>query len=411
MNDELSLLLIDKSGTAIDDCQAAYGEEYQINIARDEESGLDAAQQQLPDLILLHIHDKDGAEEDVLKVCRDLKARDETKKIPVILLSDTMSLDEKILSYDAGAYDFITMPCSPSEGLARIKLVKQRQQIEQQLENEVRVASETALSAMAGSSELGQAIRFVERSYDARDYQELAQQFLSVTNGLGLSCCLYFDSYVGKLFFSSDGDVTPLEQELLIRIHQENIRFKDFGKRTFVSYTRVVQLIKNMPLDEPERYGRFKDLFPAMLGAADSKTKALDIEQALIKQTDDISSSFQQVRGTLDDLSKAFAENQQMTMSIMREMLRELDFKLPGMGLDVDQEEYLVERIDRGIVEAETVMDQTENLNAAFFHISELLVFLAEQQQKITDEVRRSSGHSEERDEDAPDGMADVELF
>ena len=74
------------------------------------------------------------------------------------------------------------------------------------------MASETALSAMAGSSELGQAIRFVERSYEAQNYQELAQQFLSVTEGLGLKCCLYFNSYIGELFFSSAGEVSPLEK-------------------------------------------------------------------------------------------------------------------------------------------------------------------------------------------------------
>ena len=183
----------------------------------------------------------------------------------------------------------------------------------------------------------------------------------------------------------------------MIRVHQEGKRFRDFGQRTFICFSRVSMLVKNMPLDELERYGRYKDLFPAMLGAADSKTKALDIEQALIKQTQDISLSFKQVGDTLEGLSDAFVQNQEKTMNIMRKMLQELDFKIPAMGLDEDQEQYLVNRIDQGIIEAEVVMDQSESLNAAFHHISNLLAVLAEQQEKITDDVRRSHGAGEEK--------------
>ena len=407
MTDKATILLIDKNHSGVDECQKIFGGEFQILLAQDEDEGIELARQHSPVLILLQVSE---STEPPLTVCQKLKADSKTADIPLIILSETASFDEKILCYEAGVYDFLVKPYAPYEGLARLKLLQKRQEIECQLIAEAEVASKTALAAMAGSSELGQAVRFVERSYDAHDYHELATQFLSVTNSLSLKCSLYFDSYLGKLFFSSEGEATPLEQELLTRMHDEASRFKDFGKRTFINYTRVVLLIKNMPLDEPERYGRYKDLFPAMLGAADSKIKALDIEQALIKQTDDISSSFQQVKDTLGDLSNAFQQNQEKTMAIMREMLQELDFKIPGMGLDDDQEEYLVRRIDRGIVEAEALMDQSENLNAALCHISNLLVCLAEQQQQITEDVRRDHGHAEGEVADIG-SMDDIELF
>jgi len=406
MMSEATILLIDKDDSGIDECRKVFGEDYQVMLAQGEEEGIEFARQHGPVLILLQADDNAS----LLAVCQKLKADHKTADIPLIILSESASLDEKILCYEAGVYDFLVKPYLPYEGLARLKLLQKRQEIERQLIAEAEVASKTALAAMAGSSELGQAVRFVERSYDAHDYHELAMQFLSVTSNLNLNCSLYFDSYIGKLFFSSEGEVTPLEQELLTRMHDEPLRFKDFGKRTFINYTRVVLLIKNMPLDEPERYGRYKDLFPAMLGAADSKIKALDIEQALIKQTEDIASSFQQIKDTLGDLSGAFQKNQNMTMDIMREMLQELDFELPGMGLDEDQEQYLVDRVDRGIVEAEELMDQSENLNAALFHISNLLVCLAEQQQQITADVRRSHGHAEGEVIDAGN-MDGIELF
>ena len=344
-----------------------------------------------------------------LEACRQLKSDQNTENTPVIFISERDDIDDKILSYEAGAFDFIVKPYTPTEGLTRIRILQKRHARKRELTNEVKQATETALSAMAGNSELGQAIRFVEQSYDAPDYESLAQRFITVPNNLNLNCSLLFETHAGDLFFSTSGEpVSPLEKQLMKHFHLEDIRFKDFGRRTIINYPRVQLLLKNMPLDEPELYGRYKDLFPAMLGAADAKVKSLSIQHALLVQTEVISSSFEQVRETLGNLSSAFSNNQHVTMSLMREMLSDLDSKIPSMGLEDDQEKFLLERVDSAVEEAGDLMNQGENLNAAFHHISTLLDFLSEQQQVLTEQVLTyQSGEDEAQEED----IFDIELF
>ena len=70
----------------------------------------------LPDMFLL---DKQLPDIDGLDVCRQLKANDETKKIPVVIISATPQIEE--LSKKAGANDFIEKPFSINTLLKTVK--------------------------------------------------------------------------------------------------------------------------------------------------------------------------------------------------------------------------------------------------------------------------------------------------
>jgi len=72
-----------------------------------------------PDVILLDIMmpDMDGFE-----VCRELKADESTRDIPVIFLSALTDLSEKIKAFSLGAVDYITKPFQQEEVLLRVKM-------------------------------------------------------------------------------------------------------------------------------------------------------------------------------------------------------------------------------------------------------------------------------------------------
>jgi len=53
----------------------------------------------------------------------------------------------------------------------------------------------------------------------------------------------------------------------------------DFGCRTQINYPNLFVLIKNMPLDDMNRYGRVKDLLPAILGVANTKDSLLNAKR------------------------------------------------------------------------------------------------------------------------------------
>lgn len=85
------------------------------------ENGLDAiekANQLLPDLIILDLM---LPEMDGMEVCRSLQKNDQTRNIPIIMLTAKAEEFDKILGLELGADDYITKPFSPRELVARVK--------------------------------------------------------------------------------------------------------------------------------------------------------------------------------------------------------------------------------------------------------------------------------------------------
>ena len=410
MEGKNTILVIDRDKAIHQHCQEALDADYAVTYADSYRVGSALAKELCPEIILLGMVPE---EEKVTSICEELQSNSATAASPIMLLSDSDEILDKVFSHSLGAYDVILKPLNRKELQTKLKLVHQRKQHEKQLSQEAKLATDTALSAMTGNAELGQAIRFVERSYMANDYEGLAGQLMSVMSNLDLNCVLMFSTSTDAYYFANTGEVTPLEKDLITTLHQEPGRFRDFGKRTVTKFSRVSLLVKNMPVDNPDRYGRLKDLFPSMLGAADARIKALDTESALLLQTNNTALSFQQIRGTLENLAEAYADNQQEIMTVMREMLTELDFKIPTMGLDDDQEVYLVERIDGAIQEASDLLDKGENLNEAFHHISTLLDHLTDRLKLLVDEVTADKHDNACEDDvvnEEPDD-SDIELF
>lgn len=90
---------------------------YQVSEAPCGESGILMAQNSSPDLIILDV-EMPGL--NGIEACRALKESEQTKNIPVILISAHSNKEEIILGLQAGADDYLTKPINPSEVLARV---------------------------------------------------------------------------------------------------------------------------------------------------------------------------------------------------------------------------------------------------------------------------------------------------
>ena len=98
-------------------------EGFGIQIATDGEKALLLASENKPDLVILDwmLPDISG-----IDVCRQLRARKETKSLPIIMLTARGEESDKVSALDAGADDYIVKPFSPSELIARIHAVLRR---------------------------------------------------------------------------------------------------------------------------------------------------------------------------------------------------------------------------------------------------------------------------------------------
>lgn len=98
-------------------------EGFEVSVVDDGDEALMAAEDFQPDIILLdwmlpHVSG--------IEICRQLRARTETRNIPVIMLTARAEEEDRLRGFEKGADDYVTKPFSMKELVARINAVLRR---------------------------------------------------------------------------------------------------------------------------------------------------------------------------------------------------------------------------------------------------------------------------------------------
>lgn len=98
-------------------------EGYEVTVADDGREGLHKAQTALPDVVLLDVMlpGMNG-----LDVCRELRAGDRTRDIPVIMITAKTEETDQVVGYSLGADDYVGKPFSNKVLLAKVKALLRR---------------------------------------------------------------------------------------------------------------------------------------------------------------------------------------------------------------------------------------------------------------------------------------------
>lgn len=113
-----TLLVVDDTPENIDVLNGILGADYTVKVANSGPLALKIVAAQPPDLILLDVMmpGMDGYE-----VCRQLKASETTRHIPVIFVTALGETKDETHGFELGAADYIIKPVSPSIVLARVR--------------------------------------------------------------------------------------------------------------------------------------------------------------------------------------------------------------------------------------------------------------------------------------------------
>jgi two-component system phosphate regulon response regulator PhoB len=98
-------------------------EGFRVTTTGDGRAGLHAVQQSRPDLVILDMRlpTMSGWE-----VCRWLRASEDTRRIPIIVISAISGTEDRIAALEMGVDDFIVKPFSVREVMARSRAVLRR---------------------------------------------------------------------------------------------------------------------------------------------------------------------------------------------------------------------------------------------------------------------------------------------
>ena len=96
---------------------------FEVATAETGRKALEAVQKHPPDLIILDLMlpDVDGIE-----VCRTLRQRENSRRIPIVMLTARGGEIDRVIGFELGADDYVMKPFSPRELVLRVKSIFRR---------------------------------------------------------------------------------------------------------------------------------------------------------------------------------------------------------------------------------------------------------------------------------------------
>ena len=133
MNNKTKILIVDDDVDTVELLTKRFHTEgYQTSEAYDGEQALQKVEEYQPDIILLDIM---MPKIDGYEACRRLKSSEDTRHIPVIMLTAKGRIPDKVKGLDTGADDYIVKPFDYRELLQRVKYwISVKREVEERLE-------------------------------------------------------------------------------------------------------------------------------------------------------------------------------------------------------------------------------------------------------------------------------------
>lgn len=153
-----------------------------------------------------------------------------------------------------------------------------QQQDLRNLHSQLREASDIALLSMSASSQLGEIIRFLERSYACRTCDALGILLNQTLERLGVAGCGLIETGQQLFYFGAD-DRREAWQRLMQEMRSKG-RFVDLENRTITNFDSISVMARNMPEPGSEPYGRMKDMLFTLVEGAEARVRTLALEQA-----------------------------------------------------------------------------------------------------------------------------------
>lgn len=358
---EFQILIVDDVESNRLQLEAILGDSYAIVHAADGEECLEIVQSDPPSLILLDVNmpGMDG-----YAVCRKIKSCPESYDIPIIFVSILISPEEKLAGFEAGGDEYVTKPVAEEDLLEKIQGSLHAVAETKKIRDAATHAMSVAMEAMVSSSELGTLNQFLRDCALANSYQELAEALFVATQSFGLHCSLQFRLDVGLKNYACEDD--SLDARLLEKSdHAEKIT--DMGHRTVVTVPTAGILVKNMPLDEPEKYGRLRDHLSVLIDSIAIKLdslmlmKSIEIqrEQLVAELIDQNSLQLRRIQTRIHELDSERRE-------IMLSLLNGVEDQLFSLGLEEDQENHLIGLLDQGIQKVDRLPGFEAEIAASF---------------------------------------------
>lgn len=295
-------------------------------------------------LILIDVISDAGQQFDLLN---KIKSEVACNDLSIAMLIDNLSLDDRLKACELGADDCISSHIEHDDLVTRLQSTIFYAIANKQLKEQLRAASDVAMTAMTNTSDMGENIQFLLDSYHCENLDQLGQLLFKGLNYFGLNCSLQMRSKYQIKNMEANGMERTMESKLLTEMKDAG-RFYDFGSRTVINYGSVSLLVKNMPIGQTDKYGMIKDNIFGLLQGADAKIKSLDLQLTVLEDQEKQKSLIKGLENGIEKLESKYIDLTNEVASQVDAIVDSIETSMQTLLLTEEQESVLLGRIKQG---------------------------------------------------------------
>lgn len=363
------ILIVDDNDFGAIYLEGLIGDRFELAHCLNGEAGVRAALENPPSLILMDV-EMPGM--DGYTACRLIKQSPATCDVPVIFVSARVETADRLAGYEAGGDDYITKPFDPDELTRKIDVLLRNIRHNHEMQQQMQWATTTAMTAMSSVGDSGIIMRFLRELMGCLDFRSVAECILRTMETFGLDTSLQLRDVDQCYSRGKEGECSPLEVSVLKNM-ASCARIVDLSSRSAFNYPRVTIIVRSMPKDNPELYGRIKDNLASLAESVDVHLASLARVKLALNRGDKLLSLLQQNMGTLREIESRYRVQRAASSQILNALVSDIEASFINLGLTEGQEARLQNRVRDAIEESQNLYakeleadDTMRGLNEAF---------------------------------------------
>lgn len=301
-------------------------------------------------------------------LCERVRADTRFQMLPFIFISSQTDINEKLKGYIAGGDEYFSKPLDPDEMLIKLRYTLANRIKQESLNKQLSDTHSAAMQAMTYSGNLGQILLFLQEAVNVKTFEDLSKLIFKTIANFGLHPAIQYYTKSDVIGFRGDGPIMPLESNIM-ELSRNESRFFDFGYRTIINYNDFSLLIRNMPKDDPEKYGVMKDVLGNLCNAIEAIVKILLSNEMVNKKTETMVS----VGDTLSQMEQSLYSVQYENERAIESMTDDLEEAMITLGLTDAQEDIIRAIAKKCLVESSEAFEKGAALLKSFSNVHDVL--------------------------------------
>lgn len=225
------------------------------------------------------------------------------------------------------------------------------------IQEELKNYSSIAFTAMSSASEMGVVAFYAQSVQNISDMSRLAQQTLRCLKDLSVQGYIQF-SFEDRNYIYPE-NISKGYFNLLKQTQSSGCRILSQGRFFIFNFENAQFLITDAPVDDPDKYGRLRDVIAHIVSIAEARAKTIKANEMLKAQQEN-------TRTVIMLLEMASQDNRTSVKTIMTELSLSLREIATGLDLNLEQETAMLALSERALTSLESLYETTDAIESHF---------------------------------------------